>query len=149
MKRFLPVLALALVALPVAAATIAPPEYRECMKQAIERRERGYIDSLLIFNDDQTRALEERRVRYVEAYDAETDSEIRERLRDADKHYARATRAAKELRKDRDDDVRDAYNDDRDVCKDIRRDIEHPPRRRGPSFGDCPVGRVCIEPFGG
>lgn len=148
--RFSAVIALFAVIAPIAvvAATFAPIDYRMCMQQAVDAREHALIDSLLIFNDDQTRALDERRVRYVEAYDADTDREIRERIRDADRHYSRALRAAKELKSDRDRDAKERYRDDQKVCKDIRREIERPPRvvsRPRPSFpGDC-GDQWCLE----
>ncbi len=149
-NRLLAAIALSAVIAPIAvlAATFAPIEYRMCMQQAVDVREDALIDSQLIFNDDQTRALEERRVRYIEAYDTETDQEIRQRIRDADKHYSRALRSAKELKSDRDRDAKERYSDDQKVCKDIRREIERPPRvisRPSPSFPDNCGDQWCLR----
>ena len=143
-----PLLAITLAALAVpaaVAATIAPPAYRECMKTAIESRERGYIDSLRTFNDEHEPAQEERRTKYVSAYDSELDSEIRDRTRDANREFNQRYSDIRRAKRDRDRDVARAYNDAKKACRDIRRNIEHPPRAgRGPTFGDCGE-RVCLE----
>lgn len=137
------------LAAPVAlAATIAPPEYRECMRNAIDARESALIDSLRQYNDAHEQALDERKQRYVEAYDSETDGEIRDRLRDADRDYGRRLRDLKDEKRDRDKDATRAYNDARRACRDLRREIERQQRQARrptrPTFGDCGEER-CLE----
>lgn len=150
MRTRLLTLLLAFLAVPAAlAATIAPPEYRECMKQAVDAHEGGLLDSLRAYNDGQEQALDERRARYVEAYDAETDQEIRDRLRDADDEYGDRLRDLKDDKRDRDRDVNRAYNDGKRACKDLRREIEKRQRdavrNRNPFLDDCDANEVCFR----
>jgi hypothetical protein len=139
--RILAVLALCAVAAPVLAASVAPAEYRQCMRAAIDERERTLIDSLRQFNDEQEQALEERRQKYVEAYDSETDQEIRDRQREADRDYGRRLADIKDARRDKDRDANRRYADAKSDCRDLRREIEKrnrvnvPPRPSFPS--DC------------
>lgn len=122
--RIAAVIALCAIAVPVLAATIAPPEYRECMRSAVDERERGQIDSLREYNDRNEEALEERRTKYAEAYDAETDSEIRDRTRQADRDYGTRMTDIKREKRERDRDVMSRFNDAKRACRDLRRDLE-------------------------
>lgn len=139
--RFTAGIALLAFAVPVAlAASIAPAEYRECMRAALDARESALIDSLRQYNDGHEQALDERKQRYVEAYDGETDAEIRDRLRDADRDYGRRLRDLKEEKRDRDKDAIRTYNDARRACRDLRRELEREQRRvsaHRPGFRDC------------
>jgi multidrug efflux pump subunit AcrB len=122
--RLLAVAVLCAIAVPVVAASIAPPEYRQCMRTAIDTRERTLIDSMRQFNDEQEQALEERRQKYVEAYDSETDQEIRDRQREADRDYGRRLADIKDARRDRDRDANRQYADAKSECRDLRRGID-------------------------
>lgn len=145
--RLFTILALCTLIVPIAvAASIAPPEYRECMRAAIDAREQGHIDSLRQFNDEHEQALDERRVLYVESYDSETDKEIRERQRDANREYGRRHADIKRDKRDRDRDITQTYNDAKRECRDLRRSIERPPRVvRHPTFGQDCGERVCLR----
>ncbi len=139
--RLLAAVALCAIAVPAIAASIAPPEYRQCMRTAIDTRERTLIDSLRTFNDEQEQALEERRQKYVEAYDSETDQEIRDRQREADREYGRRLADIKEARRDKDRDANRLYADAKGECRDLRRQLDKQNRvtaRPHPSFpSDC------------
>lgn len=139
--RFFGVLTLCVIAIPAFAASVAPPEYRQCMRTAIDTRERALIDSLRTFNDEQEQALEERRQKYADAYDSETDQEIRDRQREADREYGRRLADAKDVRRDKDRDANRLYADAKGDCRDLRRQIEKQNRvtvRPRPSFpSDC------------
>jgi hypothetical protein len=137
------------IALPAIAASVAPPEYRECMRSALGDRERALIDSLRQYNDGQEQALEDRRNRYIEAYDAETDQEIRDRIRDADREYGRRMTDLRDERRDRDRDANRTYGDRKGECRDLRRQVERQNRVTSrpttrPTYGDCGE-RYCLE----
>jgi hypothetical protein len=144
-SRLLAAAFLASIAIPAIAASVAPPEYRECMRSALGDRERALIDSLRQYNDEQEQALEDRRNRYTEAYDAETDQEIRDRIREADRDYGHRLTDIKHERRDRDRDANHAYAERKSGCRDLRRDVERQNRSAArPTFGDCGE-RFCLE----
>lgn len=122
--RLLAAIACCAIAAPVLAATVAPPEYRECMRSAVDAREQGQLDALRTYNDQHEQALDERRMRYVEAYDSETDSEIRDRTREADRAYGRRVTEIKREKREKDRDVSRQYADAKRACRDLRREIE-------------------------
>ncbi len=144
-SRILAAIAVSAVLMPVAiAASIAPPEFRECMRSAVDAYQGGLLDSLRQFNDANEEALDERRVRYVESYDSETDTEIRQRQRDAEREYGRRHSDIKRDKRDRDRDILRTHSDAKRACRDLRRDIERQSRIGDqPTFPTCPPGRIC------
>lgn len=139
--RLIAIVTLCAIAIPAIAVSVAPPEYRQCMRTAIDERERTLIDSMRQFNDEQEQALEERRQKYVDAYDSETDQEIRDRQREADREYGRRLADIKDARRDRDRDANRLYADAKSDCRDLRRQIEKQNRvtvRPRPTYpSDC------------
>lgn len=96
--------------LPIAvlAASNSDPEFRECGRAAMDRREQRMVDALAVMEGEWMVIQNDRRVQMLEAWNNEDDRARRERQSDVIRDYNRARRDAD---KRRDDQFRSAERD--------------------------------------
>jgi hypothetical protein len=99
-----------LTAMPITvlAAVNSDPEFRECGRAAMDRREQRMIDALAVYEGEWMAFQNERRVQLLEAWNNEDDRVRRDRQSDVIRDYNRNRRDAD---KRRDNEFRAAEKD--------------------------------------
>lgn len=124
MKNLQTVLALlVLVALPLSlfARDALNPAYFQCMRDAIERREHGLFISLQEYHRDIEEATLRRWDGYRHSWETIDEDEQYDRQKAAEKQYRKDTKEARKQQRERDNDTKDQFSDDKRACKAIRK----------------------------
>jgi hypothetical protein len=100
------------------------PEYRECLRNAVDDREGKLVDAQREFNDRIIEAMEERRNRFREAWDSGSVEEARDRMRDAESDFRDRIRDFRRDFRERERNARREHRNAERGCRDAFNDRE-------------------------
>lgn len=149
-KRITGALLATLIAVPllvVAATNNSDQEYRNCEREAMNRRENRIIEVTHLFQDRVNPTIEERRQRYFDAWGIEEDRDRGNVLRDIDRDIRNRIRDFDRLYRE---DVRNAQNDFRNDDRDCKNAFNQrqKDRRNVPVGKSCSSSDECAPPMG-
>lgn len=119
----------ALLPLPVL-ALVSDPEYRSCIRQAIDEREGATVSLTQQYNRDIESVLQERHAGLVNAWSLENDSDIRDEQREVQLRYRERERDAREAKRDAEREISNRYRERERTCRDEQRRRQEEERQR-------------------